>query len=196
MEFAAALDAGAGREGIVVRDAVAVDIPAIQSIYAHHVLNGVATFDEVPPTSDEFLSRWRGILGLGLPCLVAERRGGIAGYSYATPYRSRPAYRQTVEDAVYVAEGAQGKGVGRALLGVLIARCEAGPWRQMVAVISDTGNAASITLHERYRFHRVGTLKAVGYKQGRWVDTVIMQRPLGIGPDAPPDDRRHPDATP
>ncbi|HVO09196.1 MAG TPA: GNAT family N-acetyltransferase [Vicinamibacteria bacterium] len=164
-----------------VRDAVDADLPAITSIYAHPVLHGLATFEEVPPTVVELEARRAEILRHGLPYLVAEVGGEVVGYSYATAYRPRSAYRHTVEDSVYVRDGFQGRGVGRALLTELIERCSAGPWRQMVAVIGDSGNAASIALHRRLGFRRVGTLRGVGHKLGRWVDTVLMQRALGQG---------------
>ena len=173
--------------GFLVRDATDADMAEIQTIYAQQVLQGLASFEEVPPTAETLLARRQEVLGLGLPYLVAEGKGRVLGYSYATPYRPRPAYRHTVEDSVYVAEGMHGLGVGRALLTTLIARCEAGPWRQMVAVIGNTGNTGSIALHARLGFRRAGTLEAVGFKLGRWVDTVLMQRPLGPGKDAPPE---------
>jgi phosphinothricin acetyltransferase len=154
---------------------------AVQRIYAHHVLQGLATFEETPPSLEELLTRRAAVIAAGLPYLVAERKGAVVAYSYATPYRSRPAYRYTVEDAVYVAEGLAGQGIGSALLRTLIARCEVGPWRQMVAIIGNSANAASIALHRRMGFRSVGTLSSVGFKLGRWVDTVLMQRPLGAG---------------
>ena len=178
-------------EAVVVRDATEQDMAAIQAIYAQQVLQGLATFEEVPPTTDVMLARRASVLDLGLPYLAAEVAGQVVGYSYATPYRPRPAYRHTIEDSVYVAESMQGRGVGRALLSALIARCEPGPWRQMVAVIGDSGNAGSIALHRRLGFRLVGTFEAVGFKLGRWVDTVLMQRALGPGGDTLPgrDDR-------
>lgn len=166
---------------IIVRDTEDADLPAIQTIYAGEVLEGLATFEEVPPTVDELLSRRAGILKLGLPYLTAEQGGQVVGYSYAAPYRPRPAYRHTIEDSVYVAEGMQGRGIGRALLSALITRCEAGPWRQMIAVIGNSDNAGSIALHYNLGFRHAGTLEAVGFKLGRWVDTVLMQRALGPG---------------
>lgn len=166
---------------VVVRDATEADLPAIQSIYARHVLHGLATFEEVPPTTDELSGRRAAVLQLGLPYLVAEVDGRIAGYSYATTYRARPAYRYTIEDSVYVQDQYAGQGIGKALLGTLIARCETGPWRQMLAIIGNSGNAGSIGLHRSLGFEPVGTLKAVGFKLGRWVDTVLMQRGLGAG---------------
>lgn len=176
----------AAPSGILVRDAAEVDMPAVQAIYAHHVLTSLATFEEVPPDVGEMLLRRAGVLKLGLPYLVAEAEGRIAGYAYATGYRPRPAYRHTVEDSVYVAEGLAGRGIGGALLGALIARCEAGPWRQMLAVIGNSGNAGSVALHARLGFRHAGTLRAVGFKLGGWVDTVLMQRPLGKGDTRPP----------
>jgi phosphinothricin acetyltransferase len=164
---------------IAVRDAAAADIPAIQRIYAHHVLHGLASFEETPPSVEEMAARRVAAIERGLPYIVAEIGGTVAGYSYATPYRPRPAYRYTVENSVYVDAARHRRGVGRALLAALIARCEAGPWRQMVAVIGDSANAASIGLHERLGFRRVGTLPAVGFKLGRWVDSVLMQREIG-----------------
>jgi phosphinothricin acetyltransferase len=168
----------AGHE-ITIRPAAEADMTAVQTIYAHHVLHGLATFEEVPPSVDEMVSRRASVLSLGFPYLVAEMDGRIVGYSYATAYRARPAYRHTIENSVYVADGLGGRGIGTALLTTLIARCEAGPWRQMLAIIGNSGNASSIALHRRLGFEHVGTLKSVGFKLGRWVDTVLMQRPLG-----------------
>jgi L-amino acid N-acyltransferase YncA len=171
---------------VVVRDASEQDMAVIQAIYAQEVLHGLATFEEVPPGTADMLARRASVLDLGLPYLTAEIDGRIVGYSYATGYRPRPAYRYTVEDSVYVAAGMQGRGIGRALLAALIARCEAGPWRQMVAVIGNSGNAGSIALHRQLGFRLVGTFEAVGFKLGRWVDTVLMQRPLGPGGETLP----------
>jgi L-amino acid N-acyltransferase YncA/uncharacterized protein YjiS (DUF1127 family) len=166
---------------ILVRDAQEADMPAIQAIYTHHVLHGLASFEETPPSVEEMLARRQAVLGLGLPYLAAELGGQIVGYSYASSYRPRPAYRHTIEDSVYVAQGQAGRGIGGALLSGLIGRCEAGPWRQMLAVIGDSGNAGSIGLHRRFGFEPVGTLRSAGFKLGRWVDTVLMQRSLGPG---------------
>lgn len=174
-------------EGAVrVRDAQPSDMAAVQAIYAHHVLHGIATFEEIPPSVEEMQSRRAAVLAAGLPYLVAEIGGQVLGYAYGTAYRPRPAYRHTVEDSVYVAEGQGGRGIGAALLTALIARCEAGRWRQMVAVIGNSGNAGSIALHRRLGFREVGTLTSVGFKLGRWVDTVLMQRALGPGDGMPP----------
>jgi phosphinothricin acetyltransferase len=154
---------------------------AVTEIYAHHVLNGLATFEEVPPSLAEMSRRRAAVLDLGLPYLVAEIDGRVVGYSYATSYRPRPAYRYTVENSIYIAPGQQRRGIGSALLDTLIARCSAGPWRQMLAVIGDSDNAGSLAVHRRAGFQPVGTLSCVGFKFGRWVDTVLMQRPLGEG---------------
>jgi L-amino acid N-acyltransferase YncA len=171
---------------IQIRDADEPDMDAVRRIYAHHVLHGLATFEEVPPGVDELISRRQTVIKLGLPYLVAVVDGQVAGFAYATAYRPRPAYRFTVEDSVYVVDGFHGKGIGSALLGCLIERCEAGWWRQMIAVIGNSGNAGSIALHQRFGFEHVGTFKAVGFKLGRWVDTVLMQRALGPGGQMPP----------
>ena len=175
-----------------IRDAAEADMPEVQAIYAHHVLRGLASFEEIAPGVDELRTRRESALVHGLPYLVAELDGRVAGYAYATPYRSRSAYRHCIEDSVYVREGFGGKGIGAALLAALIRRCEEGPWRQMVAVIGDSANAASIGLHRKLGFRVVGTLEAVGFKFGRWVDSVLMQRPLGEGSQALPQDSHGP----
>jgi L-amino acid N-acyltransferase YncA len=182
-------------DALIVRDAREADIAAVHTIYDHHVRCGLATFEEVPPSREELLARLAAALAAGLPYLVAERHGEVVGYAYASAYRSRPAYRYTVEDSVYVLEGLGGHGIGSALLRSLITRCEAGTWRQMIALIGDSANAASIALHRRAGFRPAGTLGAVGFKLGRWVDTVLMQRPLGSGDRTAPTDNR-PRATP
>jgi len=159
---------------------------SIADIYKPYVLQGLATFEETPPAAAEMLARREAILALGLPYLVAELDGQVAGYAYATSYRPRAAYRYTIEDSVYVRQGLHGRHIGTSLLRVLIERCEAGPWRQMLAVIGDSGNAGSIALHRRLGFRPAGTQYAVGFKLGRWVDTVQMQRALGAGDTTPP----------
>lgn len=170
-----------------MRPATAADFPAIQAIYAHHVLHGLASFEEVPPGVDELRARRDEITRRGLPYLVADLGGTIAGYGYCALYRTRSAYRYALEDSVYVRADATGRGVGAAILGELIGRCEALGYRQLIAVIGDSAHAASIGLHASLGFLRVGTLRSVGYKRGRWVDSVIMQRPLGRGDALPPE---------
>lgn len=166
-----------------VRDSVESDVAAIQKIYAHYVLNGLATFEQTPPTTDEMAARRASLVSGGMPYLVATLDEQVVGYSYVTPYRGRPAYRYTVEDSVYIDDAYRGRGLGRLLLSTLIARCEAGSWRQMIAVIADAAEsgAGSTALHEKLGFHHVGNLEAVGYKFGRWVDTAVMQRAINAG---------------
>jgi L-amino acid N-acyltransferase YncA len=166
---------------MLVRDARDDDMGAVQAIYAHHVLHGTASFEEDPPPLAEMQRRRGDVLARGLPYLVAEIDGRVAGYSYATPYRARSAYRFSIENSVYVDHARQRLGVGRALLTELIARCERGDWRQMIAIIGDSAQAASIGLHASVGFRHVGTLQSVGIKFGRWLDTVLMQRALGQG---------------
>lgn len=169
-----------------VRPAVAADFPAIQSIYEHHVLTGLASFEEEAPPVDELRRRHEEVAGRGLPWLVADSAGTVAGYGYCAPYRARSAYRYALEDSVYVRHDMAGKGIGGALLAELLRRCEGLGYRQIVAVIGDSANAPSIGLHAAFGFVRVGTLRSVGYKLGRWVDSVLMQRPLGPGDGHPP----------
>lgn len=164
-----------------MRPAVSQDLPAIQAIYAHHVLHGLASFEETPPGTDELRRRHAEVTGGGLPWLAADFGGVLAGYGYCALYRTRSAYRYTVEDSVYVRQDFHGRGVGGALLEALIERCGALGYRQMVAVIGDSAHEASINLHASCGFLRVGTLRSVGFKFGRWVDSVLMQRPLGAG---------------
>ncbi|MDY0872666.1 GNAT family N-acetyltransferase [Dongia rigui] len=165
-----------------LRPTVAGDLGVIQRIYAHHVLTGLASFEETPPDIDELTRRWRSIAEMGLPYVVAEGPGGeIAGYAYASPYRPRSAYRFTVEDSIYLDPAFQGQGLGRALLARLIADATACGKRQMIAVIGDSANAASIGVHRALGFEMTGTFKGIGRKFGRWVDTVLMQRALGDG---------------
>lgn len=164
-----------------MRPATPQDIAAVHAIYAHHVLHGLASFEEEPPSAEELRRRYDGIVGGGLPYLVAEFGGVVAGYAYCALYRARSAYRYALEDSVYVRQDVQGRGVGSALLSELIRRCEALGYRQLIAIIGDSAHAASIGLHAAHGFLRVGTLRSVGFKLGRWVDSIIMQRPLGPG---------------
>jgi phosphinothricin acetyltransferase len=164
-----------------ITDARPAHISAIHRIYAHWVLHGLASFEEVPPDAAEMDRRRLSVQELKLPYLVAEDGGEVLGFAYAGPYRPRSGYRFTVEDSVYVAPGTHGKGIGRRLLSEVVARAEALGRLQMLAVIGDSGNAASIGLHAALGFRQIGTMRSVGFKFGRWVDTVIMQRALGPG---------------
>jgi phosphinothricin acetyltransferase len=175
---------------LLVRPSRDDDIPTITRIYAHHVLHGLASFEEIPPDEAELAARRRDVLCHGLPYLAAEHAGAVVGYCYAARYRDRSAYRFTIEDSVYTDAARVGQGIGRALLARLIEVCEQGPWRQ-IAVIGDSDNQASIGVHRAEGFHIIGTHPAVGFKFGRWVDSVLMQRELGdgartlpVGPDA------------
>ena len=170
----------------IVRPSAPSDIAAIAAIYAHAVVHGTASFALDPPGEAEMARRRAALLEGGYPFLVAERHGAVLGYAYAGPYRTRPAYRSTVEDSVYVAPEAQGQGLGRALLSALIAACEALDFRLMVAVIGDEASRGSIRLHESLGFAHAGVLPGIGYKQRRWLATVLMQRPLGPGTESPP----------
>jgi len=165
-------------EAVEVRPATDADMAAVAAIYAGHVLHGSASFEIEPPDVVEIARRRTAVLAAGLPYLVAQADGVVAGYAYAVPYRPRPAYRFTVEDSVYLAEGFAGRGIGRALLGELVVRCRAAGRREMVAIIGDSANAASIGLHRALGFRHVGTLTDVGFKHGRWLDSVIMQLSL------------------
>ncbi|WP_068116629.1 GNAT family N-acetyltransferase [Tropicimonas marinistellae] len=171
---------------IRLRPCEARDIAAVQAIYADAVLTGLASFELEAPTVEEMQARWTKITAAGFPFLVAERGGELSGFAYAAAYRERPAYAGTVEDSVYVDRRHRGAGIGRMLLAEVIAHCETGGFRQMIAVIGDSGNAGSVALHQRLGFDHVGTFRSVGWKHGRWLDTVLMQRSLGAGDTAPP----------
>lgn len=175
---------------VTIRAAHDHHLPAITAIYAHHVAHGFGSFEEVPPGLEELARRRREIVGKGLPYLVAaDREDGILGYAYASPYRTRSAYRFTIEDSIYVAPDVARRGIGRLLLEALIERCTAAGYRQMIAVIGDSGNAGSIGLHESLGFARAGLLPSIGFKRGRWVDGVLMQRSLGAGDTSLPQER-------
>lgn len=172
---------------VTVRPSTEGDLPAIAAIYRHHVTTGLASFEEIAPDLEELARRRTTVLEMGLPWLVATHGSGdVVGYAYAGLFRPRSAYRYTVEDSIYVAPGWTGRGIGRALLGWLIRETTSKGYRQMVAVIGDSGNAASIGLHRSCGFREAGRLEAVGFKFGRWVDSVLMQRPLGDGPSGVP----------
>lgn len=167
--------------GIGVRPAVAADIPRVAAIYAHYVANSLATFETEPPAADQMRHRHRELVLRGFPYFVAERDARIVGYAYAGTFRSRAAYAYTVEDSIYLDPKETGRGVGRVLLDALVEATARAGFRQMIAVIGDTANTASIAVHARCGFRHAGTLASVGLKFGRWVDTVQMQRALGDG---------------
>ena len=166
---------------LAVRPCVEADLDAVTQIYGHHVMHSPATFELEPPSRVEMAQRFADIVGKGCPYLVATRGAEIVGYSYVGPYRPRPAYRNTVENSVYVRASCERQGVGRALLAALLTECERNGFRQVIAVIGDSANLPSIRLHEAAGFRNVGTLRAVGFKFGRWLDSVLMQRDLGEG---------------
>ena len=171
----------------IVRDSEDSDLPTIAAIYGHHVIHGFGSFEEMPPDIAELTRRRREILDKGLPYLVAsDGDSAVLGYAYASPYRTRSAYRFTLEDSIYVAPEAARRGIGRVLLQALIDRCTRLGYRQMIAVIGDTGNAGSIGLHQALGFARTALLPTIGFKRGRWIDCVMMQRALGAGAGAPP----------
>ena len=169
-----------------IRPSADADLPAIQAIYAQAVLEGTGTFETEVPSVEEMARRRAEVLGRRLPWLVAEREGVILGYAYANYVRPRLAYRFCVEDSIYLAPAAQGQGVGRLLLAELIARCEAAGARQMLAVIGDANNAGSIGVHTALGFQHTGVLKSAGWKFGRWLDVVLMQRQLADGDSSAP----------
>ena len=172
--------------GVIVREATADDAAAVAAIYAYHVLTGAGTFEETPPSLARMRERIAEVQALGLPYRVVEDGGQVRAFAYAGPYRLRAAYRHTVEDSVYAAPGALRRGYGHAGLAAVIVACEALGVHQMMAVIGGSDNAGSIGLHRRLGFERKGVLKAVGFKAGRWVDVVLMQRALNGGAQAPP----------
>jgi len=171
---------------LLIRSAVLTDLPAITAFYGQEVRDHVATYEYIEPDEAEMTRRWQAVVAQGYPYLVAEREGCFAGYAYASGYRTREGYRWTVEDTVYVHPAFVGQGIGRALLQRLIDDCTALGLRQMVAVVGDVTNAASIALHERLGFRTVGIFQGLGRKHGRWLDTVQMQRALGPGHETDP----------
>ena len=171
---------------IPIRTAEARDLPAITRIYEHAVRHGTASFELEPPSEHEMTRRYEALRSGGYPYLVAQLEREIMGYAYAAPYRARPAYRWTVEDSIYIVPAAQRRGIGRALLERLITEAELGGFRQMIAIIGDSANVSSIELHRAAGFRLVGSFDNIGFKFGRWLDTVLMQRPLGTGATTAP----------
>lgn len=171
---------------LTLRPATRADIPQILAIYADEVRHGTASWELEPPDEAEMARRMAAVLEAGYPYLAAEAGGALAGYSYASSYRPRAGYRFVAEDSIYVAAPFRGRGVARTLLAALIAACEQRGLRQLVAVIGDSENHASIRLHRALGFAHIGTLPSIGYKHGRWLDSVLMQRALGPGDTAAP----------
>lgn len=172
-----------------IRPSLAADLPAITAIYAHHVQHGTGTFELEPPDEAEMARRHADVTGKGLPWLVADEAGSVLGYAYANHFRPRRAYRFCLEDSIYLAPTAQGRGVGRLLLAELMARCEALGARQMLAVIGDAANAGSVGVHRALGFEHTGVLKAAGWKFDRWLDVILMQKAMGTGATDAPVDR-------
>jgi L-amino acid N-acyltransferase YncA len=173
---------------VTVRACSEDDMRVVTDIYAHHVLHSPATFELDPPNLEEMMRRRRAILAGGYIYLVAEADSDVVGYAYITAYRSRPAYRFTVENSVYARAGDEGSGIGQRLMQALLTECEKKPFRQMIAVIGDSANRASIELHTRLGFRMIGIHPSVGFKFGRWLDSVLMQKELGAGDRTPPAD--------
>ena len=176
---------------VIIRPSRDDDVAAIAAIYGYHVLHGVASFEDVPPSVEEMARRRGDIVSRGFPYLVAERGGRVVGYCYAGPYRARIGYRFTVEDSIYIDESEVGRGIGRALLAQVIDRVTAQGYRQMIAVIGGSETLPSIRLHAALGFAQIGTFPAIGFKFGRWIDSVYMQRALGPGQTALPREIAH-----
>jgi L-amino acid N-acyltransferase YncA len=172
---------------VKIRTAEAGDAPALAAIYGHHVAHGFGTFETDPPSAEDMAGRVAAVLGLGLPYLVADMAGAVAGFAYGSPFRPRASYRYTVEDSVYIGPDRLGQGIGKGLLGAVIEACQGLGLRQMVAMIGDSENARSMALHQAMGFTHVGVFRAIGFKHGRWVDVAMMQRPLNAGADAQPE---------
>jgi len=175
----------------IIRPSKASDVAAIAEIYGYHVLNGLASFELLAPSADEIAKRRADVVGKNFPYLTAEIDGKVVGYAYASLYRTRPAYRHTLEDSIYVHKDFGGRGIGKQLLEALIESCEKAGCRQLIAVIGDSDNHGSIRLHAACGFEMVGVMKAVGFKFGRWVDSVYMQRDIGEGQSTLPPEREN-----
>lgn len=174
---------------LLLRPSTEADLSAITRIYAHAVVHGTGTFELDVPDEAEMARRREAVLGHGLPWLVAERAGQVLGYAYANHFRPRRAYRFCLEDSIYLDEAARGHGIGRVLLAELLAQCEARGARQMLAVIGDSANAGSVGVHRACGFEDAGVFKAAGWKFGRWLDVVLMQKALGEGAATEPRDQ-------
>jgi phosphinothricin acetyltransferase len=171
----------------LIRPSTEQDLGAITRIYAHHVQHGTGTFETTPPNEAEMASRRADVLSKQLPWLVLEDAGQVIGYAYGNWFKPRPAYRFSVEDSIYLAPEAAGKGLGRALLAELLARLEAGGIRKVMAVIGDSANAGSVGVHTTLGFERIGVVKSCGWKFDRWLDIVLMEKTLGAGDTTRPE---------
>lgn len=163
------------------------DIPAITAIYSHHVLNGTGTFETTPPSEQDMVGRRADVLGKELPYLVAEQDGRILGFAYCNWFKPRPAYRYSAEDSIYMADGERGRGAGKQLLAALAEQAQAAGVRKLIAVIGDSANQGSVRVHEAVGFSHVGVLKSCGWKFGKWLDVVLMEKPLGLGDSTSPE---------
>lgn len=170
-----------------IRPSTDQDIPAITAIYAHHVLNGTGTFETVPPTVDDMKARRADVLAKDLPYLVAEEDGRILGFAYCNWFKPRPAYRYSAEDSIYMADGERGRGAGKQLLTALAQQAEAAGVRKLIAVIGDSANQGSVRVHESIGFTHVGVLKSCGWKFNKWLDVVLMEKPLGLADSTSPE---------
>jgi L-amino acid N-acyltransferase YncA len=171
---------------LTIRPSSDADLPAITAIYGHHVLHGTGTFETTPPTEADMTARRTDVLGKGLPYLVAEEDGRVLGFAYCQWFKPRPAYRFSAEDSIYLHPDAAGRGIGRQLLSQLVAQAEAAGVRKLIAVIGDSGNAGSIGVHRALGFTPAGQIKSCGWKFERWLDIVLMEKPVGAGDTAPP----------
>jgi L-amino acid N-acyltransferase YncA len=170
-----------------IRPSRDADVPAIAAIYAHHVLHGTGTFETTPPTEAEMAARRADVLAKGLPYLVAESDNRVLGFAYCKWFKPRPAYRFSAEDSIYLHPDAAGQGLGKQLLAALTEQAEAAGIRKLIAVIGDSGNAGSIGVHKAAGFGEVGMFKSCGWKFGRWLDIVLMEKALGPGDTTPPE---------
>jgi phosphinothricin acetyltransferase len=171
----------------LIRPSTAADLPAITAIYGHHVLHGTGTFETTPPTGEDMAGRRADVLAKGLPWLVAEQDGRVLGYAYCQWFKPRPAYRFSAEDSIYLHPEAAGKGLGKQLLAALVAQAEAAGVRKLIAVIGDSANGGSIGVHRALGFTSVGTIADCGWKFGRWLDIVLMEKVIGTGSSTPPE---------
>lgn len=171
---------------ILIRDSRDDDLAALTALYAHHVQTGTGTFETEPPSVADMAQRRADVRSKGLPWLVLEVGGTVQGFAYANWFRPRAAFRYAVEDSIYLAPEVTGQGLGRALLAELLVRCEAAGMRKAIAVIGDSANVGSIGLHRALGFAHTGTVTACGWKFGRWLDIVLMEKSLGTGPNTPP----------